>query len=128
MLFRRHLGIMTFVFAMIHWCLEGVFPTVFAKQEPLQATFIVFGFIAFILMAILFFTSNDWSVRMLGKWWGRLHSLVYIIAWLIFCHLILLGMSFQMVIIGLLAILETASLIFSFLKKRLQPAVAQTDR
>jgi sulfoxide reductase heme-binding subunit YedZ len=31
-------------------------------------------------------TSNNWAIRKLGSWWGRLHRLVYLIATLGVVH------------------------------------------
>ena len=42
--------------------------------------FITMGFISFVFLIPLALTSNQWSVRLLGKNWNLLHRLIYIIA------------------------------------------------
>jgi len=38
------------------------------------------GFLTLVLLTPLAMTSNQWSVRLLGKRWTLLHKLVYVIA------------------------------------------------
>jgi sulfoxide reductase heme-binding subunit YedZ len=87
---RRALGLYAFMYATIHvlifvdldyglaWSL--ILETVF--QKP----YIVVGFIAFLLLMPLAFTSFDiWKMR-LKKNWKRLHQMVYLIAPLAVLH------------------------------------------
>jgi methionine sulfoxide reductase heme-binding subunit len=87
---RRALGLYAFLYASIHvlifvdldyglaWSL--IIETIF--QKP----YIVVGFIAFLLLIPLAFTSfNIWKVR-LKKNWKRLHQMVYLIAPLVVLH------------------------------------------
>lgn len=120
MLFRRQLGILTFVFGFVHYCLLELFPVMFGVQEFFPMVFKMFGLGALFIMIILFFTSNDASVRKMGKWWGRVHMLVYASAWLLFGHLIFVGVGVQTILIATLALLETVSLVYVALKKKPQ--------
>lgn len=87
---RRALGLYAFLYASIHvlifvdldyglaWSL--IIETIFEKP------YIVVGFIAFLLLIPLAFTSfNIWKVR-LKKNWKRLHQMVYLIAPLVVLH------------------------------------------
>jgi methionine sulfoxide reductase heme-binding subunit len=87
---RRALGLYAFLYASIHvlifvdldyglaWSL--IIETIF--QKP----YIVVGFIAFLLLIPLAFTSfNIWKVR-LKKNWKRIHQMVYVIAPLVVLH------------------------------------------
>lgn len=112
-LFRRQLGIATFLLGFLHFSLvrffwrlgEGLFKTSFL-------TFEIFGALALFFLFFLFLTSNDWSQKYLGVWWYRLHKLVYLIAWLIFGHTLLQRISFWSVLIGVMAVLEIVSFVY----------------
>ncbi len=105
MLFRRHLGIMTYLLAASHSMLTSVafrFSSADPSAVPI-AQFELFGMIASNLMLLLFFTSNDRSVKWLGAWWKRLHKLVYVIGWLIATHIILQDVALKK--LGLLSVI-----------------------
>lgn len=89
MLFRRHLGILTYLLGLMHWVLVRI---AFAAKQGAIPTLAPFEFAAFFamqLMFALFVTSNDWSVKHLGVWWKRIHKLIYVVAWLLFFHVAL---------------------------------------
>ncbi|CAN5122923.1 hypothetical protein BH09PAT2_BH09PAT2_04260 [soil metagenome] len=119
MLYRRQLGISTFIFAFYHYAAINLFPILFAGQPfvlflPL---FELFGIFSLFAMSLLFFTSNNWSVKKFGRWWSRIHTLIYLIAWTIFLHVFLQGISFWSLLIGSFAILETISLVYFYTRK-----------
>jgi methionine sulfoxide reductase heme-binding subunit len=122
MSFRRQLGISVYLLALIHFLFVRYIPYLARKPtEMLQfAPFEFFGFIALSLLFFLFLTSNNFSVQKLGKWWKRLHRLVYIIVWLVFIHTSLIGWSIWSITIGVVAMLEVVSLIVDFIYKRSQ--------
>lgn len=118
--FRRQLGILTFLIAFTHFSFTrllayatGIIPF----QFPFQA-FEIAGFSALFIMSFLFLTSNNMSVKKLGKWWKRLHRFIYIIIWLVVLHVGLQRMSIWTILIFVFAVLETTSLIYSILVKR----------
>ncbi len=119
MLYRRHLGISTFAFAFYHYAAIRLFPILFGGDPFIVwlPIFEVFGVFSLYTMALLFFTSNVWSIQKLGKWWGRIHALIYCIAWTIFGHVFLQEISFWTILIGSCAILETISLIYFYSQK-----------
>jgi len=115
MLFRRQLGISTFLLGFLHYGALRLFPILFAGV-PLNTNppvFEIFGMLTLYPMTLLFLTSNDLSVRRLGQWWKVLHSLSYILVWTLFFHTALQSKMTWMSIIGIVALLELASLIYS---------------
>ncbi len=124
MLIRRHLGITTFLFAFGHYMLLRGTPLLFG-QIPFRPglLFELAGITALSLMSVMFFTSNDLSVRTLGKKWSALHKIVYIIVWLIFFHTALQSISFWSILIGVYAVLETVSLIYNYFRMKKQKLV-----
>jgi methionine sulfoxide reductase heme-binding subunit len=58
--------------------------------------FELMGFMMVMLVIPLLLTGNPWAQRKLGKYWKRLHRLIYVIWGLLAAHLILLeGFGFQ---------------------------------
>ena len=58
--------------------------------------FELMGFTMAMLVIPLLLTGNPWAQRKLGKYWKRLHRIIYVIWALLFAHLILLeGIGFQ---------------------------------
>ncbi|GAD56879.1 protein-methionine-sulfoxide reductase heme-binding subunit MsrQ [Limimaricola cinnabarinus] len=112
--FRRAIGLLTFFFVLAHfsvWALLDVqsFGRVWA--DILKRPYVTVGMIAFVGLIPLALTSNNLSIRKLGRNWRRLHQLVYGIAILGAVHFIWLSKGFQIeplvylgLILGLLAI------------------------
>ena len=113
--YRRQLGITTFLFSFTHGMLVRIVGRVALGWYPINRAllFEVFGTLALSLMFFLFVTSNDASVKRLGLWWKRLHRLVYVIVWFILFHTILQRVSVWSVIIGIVAIAELVSLLYT---------------
>lgn len=81
---RRTLGLYAFMYVFIHLLifvnLDYGLAWSSIAQTILEKPYIIYGFIAFLLLIPLAFTSFDiWKVR-LGKNWKRLHKIIYIIA------------------------------------------------
>ena len=119
MLYRRHLGITTFAFTFFHYAAIRLFPMLFAGDPfiLIPPLFEAFGVVSLFTMSILFFTSNHWSVRTFGKWWSRIHMLIYATAWGVFFHVFLQEVSLWTILIGFFAVGETISLIYSYTRK-----------
>lgn len=88
---RRYFGVATFAYAAIHTMAYLV-----RNRDRTQTVFdealgpeIGTGWIALAIFAALAATSNDRSVRRLGKRWKLLHKTVYVGALLVFLHWIL---------------------------------------
>jgi len=120
MIFRRYIGITTFMLAFIHASIERLFWFLKGQMGLIpDETFQIAGFCALIILLSLFLTSNDWSVKRLGKWWDRLHKLTYVAAWLIFAHVALQRLSVWSVLAGVTCIAVLVSHIYA--ARKLKP-------
>ncbi|MBC8500200.1 MAG: ferric reductase-like transmembrane domain-containing protein [Nanoarchaeota archaeon] len=95
---RRLIGVYTFFFALIHVFL--VFNFIFSWDinkliESPNRLFLVLGIISFFILFFLAVTSNNKSLRMLGKNWKKLHYLVYVVLILIIIHSFNVGLIFM---------------------------------
>jgi sulfoxide reductase heme-binding subunit YedZ len=87
---RRPLGLMTFFYVTLHvLVLVGYdygFDIPLLLDGYLNKPFIWFGLLTGLILAALALTSFDWWKRKLGRWWGRLHQLIYLAAILDLAH------------------------------------------
>lgn len=112
--FRRAIGVMTFVYVLLHllvWLVLDVQILSEIWKDILKRPYITIGMAAFILLVPLAVTSNNLSVRHLGPKWRKLHKLVYVAAVLGGLHYVMLAKGFQIepliymaVVLGLLAL------------------------
>jgi sulfoxide reductase heme-binding subunit YedZ len=82
---RRMLGLFAFFYAGLHFMtylwLDQFFAWEHIVGDVMQRPFITVGFASFVLLIPLAVTSTRAMIRRLGgKWWQRLHRLVYVIA------------------------------------------------
>ncbi len=81
---RRMLGLFAFFYACLHLLTYFVLDQFFDWDEILKdiikRPYITIGFSAFVLLVPLAITSTNAMMRRLGKRWGQLHQLVYVIA------------------------------------------------
>ncbi|MBE1281921.1 MAG: protein-methionine-sulfoxide reductase heme-binding subunit MsrQ [Rhodobacteraceae bacterium] len=97
--FRRTLGLLTFFFVSCHllvWLLLDVQLLGQIWADILKRPYITIGMLAFILMVPLAVTSNNWSIRSMGRRWKVLHRLTYLAAILGCLHFIMLVKGFQL--------------------------------
>lgn len=89
---RRYLGVAAFAYAMAHTLLylidEGSLANILGEALQLG---IWTGWLATFIFIPLAMTSNDWSVRKLGRSWKRLQQAVYIAAVATLLHWIFVG-------------------------------------
>jgi len=83
--FRRMLGLYAFFYGFLHLMTYVWFDRYFNFRsipgDILQRRFIAVGVLAFFLMIPLAITSTTKMVKRLGgKWWNRLHKMVYLAA------------------------------------------------
>jgi len=87
---RRMFGLFCFFYALLHFLiwiwLDQNFDVPAMMKDVIDRPFITMGFISFVFLIPLALTSNRWSLRSLGKNWGLLHRLVYIIAFTAIAH------------------------------------------
>ncbi len=119
MILRRYLGILMYILVFTHyWWVRGIniwFHKIFVIPPPV---FESVGFIALVLLTPIFLTSTDLAVAKLGKWWGRIHKLTYVVMFLILLHTALQRISIWSILVLLIVILQMTSYIYSRLKKR----------
>lgn len=125
--FRRAIGVTAFYLVFAHLLVWLVLDVQLIDQiwaDILKRPYITIGMVAFVLMIPLAITSNNLSVRRLGRRWHRLHKLTYAVCLLGGLHFVMLAKGFQLepliylgTVIGLLLLrLKVTSL--SFARKR----------
>jgi DMSO/TMAO reductase YedYZ heme-binding membrane subunit len=116
---RAHLGVLMFLFTVGHFLFMKLLLDITYNRSILDLNLLeIFGSLALFLCIPLAFTSNTYFRKKLKKKWNYLHSLVYIIVWFIFLHLLLVGEGLITLIIGFVGILEITSLIYYFIIKK----------
>ncbi len=98
MRFRRTLGLLTFTYVALHllvWLLLDVQIISQILADIAKRPYITIGMVGFVLMLPLAVTSNNISVKRLGRRWKRLHLLTYPVAILGGVHFVMLAKGFQ---------------------------------
>jgi sulfoxide reductase heme-binding subunit YedZ len=109
---RRFVGVSLFLMLLFHigfyFLNEGFEGKAFV--QVVTKTYLIFGFIASLILMALAMTSNQFSVRgMGGKNWKHLQRLVYLVQLLLFGHLLLIEKADVLkysIWLGLLLILQ----------------------
>jgi sulfoxide reductase heme-binding subunit YedZ len=87
---RRMLGLFCFFYASLHFVIWFYLDQTLDLQamihDVLKRPFITMGFLSLLLLIPLALTSNQWSIRKLGKNWALSHKLVYVIACTVIVH------------------------------------------
>ena len=96
--FRRALGLLAFIFVSLHllvWLVldVGILSQIWA--DILKRPYITIGMAGFACLVPLAATSNNFSIRKLGRTWRKLHRLTYLAAILAGVHFIWLVKGFQ---------------------------------
>ncbi|UWQ62793.1 protein-methionine-sulfoxide reductase heme-binding subunit MsrQ [Leisingera caerulea] len=96
--FRRAIGLLCFFYVLCHLLVWLVLDVQILGQiltDIAKRPYITIGMGAFVLMLPLALTSNNLSVRKLGRTWSRLHRLTYAAAVLGSVHFVMLAKGFQ---------------------------------
>jgi len=92
---RRPIGVASFCYAVVHVAVYVYFDLDLRLDDFLDdfqnKLYIKMGFISFIFLAPLAFTSTDGWMRRLKRNWKRLHSLIYPVSLLAIWHFLLLS-------------------------------------
>jgi len=84
---RRHFGLATAIYAtlhLLHYLLDADdLATILTETVEFKITV---GWLAFLIMAALAVTSNNTSIRKMGRSWKTLHNWIYPAAGLTFLH------------------------------------------
>ena len=80
--YRRAIGVMAFVYVLAHFLvylfLDAQLDWGVIWKDLSQRTYIIVGFISFLILIPLAATSNNWALRKMGPVrWRRLHYFVY---------------------------------------------------
>lgn len=121
---QRQLGVCVFLFALAHVLLVMHFALgwnvgyLFAPEME----FVLIGGIAFAVLGAMALTSNDFSVKAMGKNWKRMQMLVYVAIILALAHFMNVGQLFaKNSIVVALALIATAALLFLRFKPKGKP-------
>lgn len=87
---RRMMGLFMFFYAVLHITvyvyLDYSFLWIDIYKDIIKHPYVIVGFSAFVLSIPLALTSNNYSIKRLGKRWKTLHQSVYLIAMLGVTH------------------------------------------
>lgn len=82
--FRRALGLLTFYYVLFHFLtyfiLDRGMDLSVIYVDIFKRPYIIVGMVAFLSLTALALTSSNRAIRAMGKAWGQLHKLVYLIA------------------------------------------------
>jgi methionine sulfoxide reductase heme-binding subunit len=84
---RRYLGVTACIYGLLHFSCHILYEGGWnGLLRSFSKPFIWLGFAGLTILVILALTSNNWSVRKLGRKWKRLHRLAYLAAALLLLH------------------------------------------
>ena len=83
---RRHFGVSSFGYALLHLLVFIVAANPEIWVRSFRRPDLAVGWAGFVIIAAMAATSNNWSVRRLGRNWKRLQQLVYLGALLTLLH------------------------------------------
>lgn len=122
MLFRKEIGITMYLLALTHLFWSRILPILsFGGDLTSFQPFELFGMIAFMLATPMFLTSNSWTYKNYKKIWKTIHSVTYVIVWILFFHVALRELDIKGIAVIGMAVIEWGSLIYAnFLKPQSQ--------
>ena len=97
--FRRSIGLLAFFYVALHlfvWLLLDVRILSQIWADIMKRPYITIGMLAFLAMLPLALTSNQKSMKWLGRNWFRLHKLTYLICLLGAVHFVMVRKGFQL--------------------------------
>ena len=87
---RRMIGLFSFLYMTCHFFAYIIFEHAFVMDDFFKdfsnRPFVFFGTLAFLMTIPLAASSNSVSMKVLGKWWKKLHSMITIIILLSLAH------------------------------------------
>ncbi len=109
--YRRMLGLYAFFYGVLHLITYSIFDKSLSLSaivsDTFQRPFIAVGMIAFSFMIPLAVTSTNAMIKRLGKSWGKLHKLTYLVAigGVLHFYLIVKSDTFYPMIFGLILVI-----------------------
>ncbi len=86
---RKPAGLWAFGFAMAHCVLNVIGLQENWVRAPIPDTMAALGVIGLSILTSMAITSTRWAMKRLGKWWKRLHRLVYAAGLIVVAHALL---------------------------------------
>lgn len=86
---RRAAGLWAFEFALLHFLLNVTLTWEYWPQTPIPDYIAALGVIGLSILTLMAATSFRWAMKHMGKWWKRLHRLVYAAGMIIVGHALL---------------------------------------
>jgi sulfoxide reductase heme-binding subunit YedZ len=84
---RRYVGVSACIYGLLHFTCHILYQgDVDDVLRSFSKPFIWFGLAGLTILMILAVTSNNWSIRKLGKNWKRLHRMAYVAAAVLIYH------------------------------------------
>lgn len=119
---RRHIGILSFIFALIHILLVFHFFFAWDANKILASPtslFLSMGAVAFLMLALMAAVSNDFSMKALGRSWKYLQYLIYPALLLVLIHFIGVGKIFAQntAVVAFVLLLAIAAVALKFFGK-----------
>ncbi len=125
MRFRRAIGVIAFFYVLLHlliWLVLDVQILAMVWADIVKRPFVTIGMAGFALLLPLALTSNNWSLRRLGRSWNRLHRLVYVAAVLGALHFTILVKGFQIEPLAYLGVVLALLALRAVPRQRMQRA------
>ncbi len=86
LVFRREMGVAMFYLALFHFAVLVTPSLIFDITYYRWSNHVLYGAVALIFAGMLWITSNNHSMRLLGRNWKRLHALAYPMLFLVLLH------------------------------------------
>ena len=86
---RKPAGLWAFGFAVAHFLLNVIGLQENWVRAPIPDTIAALGIIGLGILAPMAATSTRWAMKRLGKWWKRLHRMVYAAGLIVVGHALL---------------------------------------
>lgn len=127
MIWRRYFGISMFHSAISHSLILYIIPVLVIDPALLlrnPGSHALYGLGGLLFLFPLWLTSNDWSVKTMGKLWHTIHALTYVALFFIFLHVYLGTSGWTRLAIGIVFVLEILSWIVRWFQR--PPAATPT--
>lgn len=129
-LFRRQLGVLAFFMAVTHVGYMSWIRKIASGENPLDTVFKSqqTGLAAFTIFLLLWVTSNDISMKFLGRWWRFLQRLSYLSVIALIFHVFAAGSKIWMVLLAFLIGEALSWIIFIIRNKTTSPVKSKRIR
>ncbi|MBX3144941.1 MAG: sulfoxide reductase heme-binding subunit YedZ [Trueperaceae bacterium] len=123
--YRRQLGLTSFIYATMHLATYAVLDLGFDLShlwgDLRERPFMTVGFLAWLILLALAFTSTRRAIRAMGSRWQKLHRFVYLAAGLAVLHFFWSQKADKvepLIFAGVFAVLLGARLVYAVVRRR----------